>query len=91
MQDTVLTIWKTLARSLFGKPACKMYPAEPPVFFERTRGRIEMEASLCIVCTLCARKCPTGAILVDKEKNRWEIDRFKCIRKNGSPPVKAIG
>jgi ech hydrogenase subunit F len=79
MQDTVLAIWKTVARSLVSKPACKMYPAEPPVFYERTRGRIEMEAGRCIVCTLCAKKCPTGAIAVDKEKNTWTLDRFLCI------------
>lgn len=79
MQDTVLAIWKTVTGSLVGRRACKMYPAEPPVFFPRTRGRVEIEASACIVCALCARHCPTGAITVDKPGERWEIDRFKCI------------
>ena len=79
MQDTILPMWKTVTRSLFSKSACKMYPAQEPVFFERTRGRIEMEPSKCIVCTLCAKRCPTGAIVVDKEKNIWQLDRFKCI------------
>jgi formate hydrogenlyase subunit 6/NADH:ubiquinone oxidoreductase subunit I len=84
MQDTtVLPIWKTITKSLveslFGKRACKMYPVQEPVFFERTRGRIEIESSKCIVCTLCAKKCPAGAIVVDKEKNTWQIDRFRCI------------
>ena len=80
MQETVLAIWKTLTQSLFSKSACKMYPAQEPVFFDRTRGRIEMEPSKCIVCTLCAKRCPTGAIVVDKEENTWQIDRFKCIQ-----------
>ena len=79
MQETVLPIWKTVTKSLFSKSACKMYPAQAPVFFDRTRGRIEMESSKCIVCTLCAKKCPTGAIIVDKKANTWQIDRFKCI------------
>ena len=79
MQDTVIAFWKTITKSLFSKPACKMYPAEPAVFFERTRGRIEIEPSKCIVCTLCAKKCPTGAIVVDKGENFWQIDRFRCI------------
>jgi formate hydrogenlyase subunit 6/NADH:ubiquinone oxidoreductase subunit I len=80
MQETVLPIWKTVIKSLFRKSACKMYPVQAPVFYDRTRGRIEMEASKCIVCTLCAKKCPTGAITVDKAANTWQIDRFKCIQ-----------
>ena len=80
MQETVLPIWKTVTKSLFSKSACKMYPAQPPVFFDRTRGRIEMESPKCIVCGLCAKKCPTGAIDLDKEANTWQIDRFKCIQ-----------
>jgi len=79
MQDTVLAIWKTVTGSLVGKRACKMYPAEPPVFFPRTRGRVEIEPDKCIVCALCARHCPTGAITVNKQQESWEIDRFKCI------------
>ena len=80
MQETVLPIWKTVTKSLFSKSACKMYPAQAPVFFDRTRGRIEMESPKCIVCGLCAKKCPTGAIDLDKEANTWQIDRFKCIQ-----------
>jgi len=79
MQETVLAIWKTVTKSLFSRSACKMYPVQEPVFFERTRGRIEMQPSKCIVCTMCAKRCPTGAITVDKEANTWRIDRFKCI------------
>ena len=79
MQETVLAIWKTVTKSLFSKSACKMYPVQEPVFFERTRGHIEMQASKCIVCTMCAKRCPTGAIEVDREANTWQINRFKCI------------
>ena len=80
MQETVLPIWKTVTKSLFRKSACKMYPVQGPVLYERTRGRIEMESSKCIVCTLCAKKCPTGAITVDRSANTWQIDRFMCIQ-----------
>ena len=79
MQDTVIAIWKTVTRSFFSKSACKMYPVQPPVFYDRTRGHIQIDAPKCIVCTLCDKKCPTGAIVVDKANNTWAIDRFRCI------------
>ena len=79
MQDQPMIMWKTVARSLISRSACKMYPTRQAVFFERTRGRIEVASVKCILCTLCAKRCPTGAIIVDREKNIWRIDRFKCI------------
>jgi ech hydrogenase subunit F len=79
MQETVLVMLKTATKNLFTKSACKMYPVQEPVLFERTRGRIEIDSIKCILCTLCAKRCPTGAIVVDKEKSTWQIDRFKCI------------
>lgn len=79
MEDTMLVMLKTVTRSMFSKSACKMYPLREPVFYERTRGRIEIDPSKCTVCTLCAKRCPTGAVFVDRKENRWQIDRFKCI------------
>ena len=79
MEDTILVMLKTTTRSLLSKSACKMYPVREPVLYERTRGRVEIDASKCTLCTLCQRRCPTNAIFVDKEKNTWRIDRFRCI------------
>ena len=79
MEDTILVMLQTATKSLFSESACKMYPLREPVLYERTRGRIEIDCSKCILCTVCQRRCPTGAIWVDKEKNTWRIDRFKCI------------
>ena len=67
-------------RSLFGKPATKMYPVIPREWKERTRGRIEIEIDSCIFCGICARKCPTDAITVDKETKTWTISRMSCIQ-----------
>ncbi|WP_394366816.1 NADH-ubiquinone oxidoreductase-F iron-sulfur binding region domain-containing protein [Mesoterricola silvestris] len=38
-----------------------------------------IEASLCKGCTLCARKCPVGAIIGER-KTAHQIDPGKCIR-----------
>ncbi len=70
---------KTVMRSLFGGSACKMYPVRPPVFYAGTRGPVEIDTSLCILCGLCAKKCPGEALAVDREKKTWVIDRLKCI------------
>ena len=34
----------------------------------------------CVYCTLCAKKCPVGAITVDRENKTWSIDRSACIK-----------
>jgi len=65
-------------KSLLGSE-CKMYPFKKPEFFENTRGSIEIDVPKCVFCTLCAKKCPTDAIVVSRENKTWEIDRFKCI------------
>ncbi|MFZ2658588.1 MAG: 4Fe-4S dicluster domain-containing protein [Victivallales bacterium] len=69
----------TVIKHLLGPTACKMYPVEKPVFFANTRGHIGIETNKCILCTLCAKKCPTYAIQVDKPGKAWKIERTKCI------------
>ena len=65
---------------LFRKPYTKMYPVVVPEYYERTAGHIEnQDMKGCILCSMCAKKCPTSAIAVDKEAETWSIDRFNCI------------
>jgi len=33
----------------------------------------------CVYCTVCAKKCPTGALLVNRAQKKWAIDRLRCI------------
>ena len=33
----------------------------------------------CIYCGMCMRKCPMGAISVDRATKSWTIDREKCV------------
>lgn len=75
----IVKMTKTVIKSLLGGSACKMYPARKPAFFGGTRGPVEIDPSNCVLCGLCAKKCPAGAIAVDREGKTWEIDRLKCI------------
>ena len=34
----------------------------------------------CVYCTLCAKKCPNGAITVDRANKTWVVDESKCTK-----------
>lgn len=74
-----MTIAKIILGSSLKKPATRRYPAEVREPFPGTRGRITMNINACNLCTLCARKCPTQAITVDRKEKFWQIDRWRCI------------
>jgi ech hydrogenase subunit F len=75
----ILQMFGLVIKSLFKKSACDMYPVKKPEFYDRSRGRLAIEESKCILCSLCARKCPTSAITVDRNHQKWTIDHGKCI------------
>lgn len=76
----ILTFSRTALKNLFSKPATRPYPLQPRQYPERTRGHVDNDMDLCILCGLCARKCPAGAIRVDRGAGTWSIDRFGCIQ-----------
>ena len=76
-----------MLKSLFKKPATLMYPTVPREWEERTRGRIEIDSPLCILCGICSKRCPADAIRVDKPERIWEIDRMRCVQCNGCVEV----
>ena len=70
----------TILKNLVSKPVTKNYPAEPIDYPEASRGHIENDFEQCILCGLCMRNCPTGAIKVEKAEGNWRINRFDCIQ-----------
>ena len=70
---------KTILGSLFKKESTVAYPFAPLPKDPLVRGHVGFEIDTCIFCGICQNKCPTGAITVDKESQRWEIARFQCI------------
>lgn len=76
----LLTFAKTELRNLFSKPATRPYPQQERVYPQRTRGHIENDIDTCVFCGLCSKKCPTGAITVNRAEKSWSIHRFSCIQ-----------
>jgi formate hydrogenlyase subunit 6/NADH:ubiquinone oxidoreductase subunit I len=72
-------ITRVVLRSLVKKPATYAYPNANRTWHERTRGRVRLEEKDCILCGICAKKCPTDAIKVNREERTWTIERMSCV------------
>ena len=60
-------------------PATRQYPFAARHPFLLTRGQLVIEKEKCIYCTACARKCPAGALKVDRAGKTFAFDPQKCI------------
>ena len=61
-------------------PKAEEKPAEPPKPVKpRDDGRPVQDPAKCIYCTICARKCPVGALEVDRTAKTWKLDEDVCI------------
>lgn len=66
-------------KSLFSRPFTVSYPKEKSNVHINFRGSIHIDQKKCIACRLCEINCPTGAIIVNKEKKIAVVDRNLCI------------
>ena len=67
-------------KNLFSKPVTSSYPFVKKEYKDRYRGRITIDIDDCLFCGLCSRKCPSGAITVDRNNRIWSIDRMGCVQ-----------
>ena len=58
------------------KPAA---PAAGTVIKPRDDGKPVQDPAKCIYCTICARKCPAGALTVDRAAKTWTLDEDLCV------------
>lgn len=80
VMSKLMSFTGTALKNLFSSPVTTKYPEEPKEYPERTRGHVENDIDQCILCGMCMRKCPPGAIKVDRAKGTWSIERFDCIQ-----------
>ena len=77
---SIMNFTGTVLKNLFSKPATRLYPQQPNEYTDRTRGHVVNDIDNCIFCGMCERKCPTGAIKVDRNAKTWKINRFDCVQ-----------
>ena len=71
---------QVILKNFINKKTTRRYPLAPErPAFERSRGRIACDKDTCILCSICARKCPADAITVDRTKGEWKLDAHRCI------------
>jgi len=68
-----------IIHNLLHKKATRRYPKVIRPAFENVRGALFNEVAKCTFCGICAIKCPSQCILVDKKAGRWTYDLFACV------------
>lgn len=65
----------------YSQPLPEPKAEDAPAEKKAASGKIVNDISKCILCGLCARKCPQSCITVDrKEAKTWSINRDECIQ-----------
>lgn len=77
---SIMKFTKFALKNLISKPVTKNYPAEERDYPARTRGSLQCKIEDCIFCGMCQRKCPSGAITVDRKARTWSVDRMGCVQ-----------
>ena len=59
----------------------KAEPAAPAADAPKPRedGKPVQDPAKCVYCTICAKKCPAGALSVDRAAKTWTLDEDLCV------------
>ena len=62
-------------------PKAEAERSEPVLTMVKPRedGKPVSDPGKCVYCTICARKCPVGALEVDRAAKTWVLDEDKCV------------
>jgi ech hydrogenase subunit F len=75
----VFEMTPTILKNLFTKKATRRYPHVVRTPFPHVRGELYNDIENCTFCTVCAVKCPSQCITVDKKTAEWSCDPFVCV------------
>jgi len=70
---------KNVLRNLTSRPATRLYPHVRREPFPGFRGTLDINPDECILCGICAKKCPSQCIEVDAKTRTWTCDSFACV------------
>lgn len=70
---------KNIFKNFVTKSATRPYPIKVRPGFKNARGELTNKVQDCIFCSICARKCPSQCIRVDKKTQKWECDVSACV------------
>lgn len=65
------------AKETVAEPAGDAAAAEAPK--PRDDGKPVQDPVKCVYCTICAKKCPAGALAVDRAEKTWALDEDVCV------------
>ncbi len=68
-----------LIRNFLAERATRRHPFDVRPPFPGARGEIENHAETCIFCGVCAMKCPSQCLSVDKKAQTWEWNPSACV------------
>ncbi len=68
-----------ILRNLLVKKSTRRYPREVRDPFDRVRGELINNMQACNFCGVCAAKCPSQCITVDKKAGVWTCNPFSCV------------
>jgi formate hydrogenlyase subunit 6/NADH:ubiquinone oxidoreductase subunit I len=75
-----MELLRNLLRNSLHRPATRLYPRERREPFAGARGQLDIDADACSYCSVCEKRCPTGAITVTRKPEKsWTLRPHQCI------------